>query len=159
MWLALRLLILTAALVSGCLFDPMGDLLEGLDVPAMRVLPPWVPSVALWALLLGAACVLPLLVLAAVGVQAINPLGRGVFQEPGWDTNFLDLRDPAHFFHLAGYAFVVAGVGRTAVDLYAHTSVGHSGMGWLAAGLAFLAGVRLCRRVFKKRYKSNQVQS
>ena len=153
MWLVLRVFALTAAFVCGCVFDPIGQLLEGLDGPAARMLPDWaVPSV-LWVLVVLSALLAPVLVLAAVGVQVINPFRSRAFSKPGWRTRFVDPRDPTHFIHLFGYMLIAAGVGRTGTQLATEGAVSHCGIGWLLGGVGFLWGVRLCMRVYRSYYE------
>ena len=157
MWLVLRVLALTAAFVCGCLFDPFGQLLAELDGPAAEMLPDWGMPFVFWLLVALSALLAPVLVLAAVGVQVINPFrSRVFFSKPGWRTRFVNLNDPAHFFHLFGYMSIAAGVGRTVVQLAAKGTVGQSGIGWLLGGVGFLSGVRLCMCVYRSYYEEDK---
>jgi hypothetical protein len=155
MWLTVRLVALAIAFVSGCLFDPMGDFLEELDVPALQVLPEGTLPLALWILVVAAACATPPIVLAVVGVQVVNPLNTATFHKPGWRTNFVDVRDPGQFIHLFGYVLIAAGIGRAAADLATAGAPGHSAVGWILGGAGFLLGVRLCMRVYRSHYETD----
>jgi len=153
MWLTLRLLGVIAAFILGALFDPMGQFLREIGAqPTAGMSPGWLMPLGVGLLTGLCALLTPLLVLAAVGMQAVSPFGVRAFRRPGWRTSFLDLRDPAHFFHFFGYFTVAAGLGRTLAQLATEGSVGCSGIGWLSGGLGFLLGVRLSMRVYRSRY-------
>jgi hypothetical protein len=47
-----------------------------------------------------------------IGMQAINPRSAPYWRYPSWACNPFTLREPLQFFHLGGYFFLAAGVGR-----------------------------------------------
>lgn len=127
-WIAVRAGILALSMISGTtLLTP--DVLEA--------------SYGIgWTDLLIAFGVAAAGVSVVIGLQALNPWSGKSWLRPSWSANPFDLNNPLHFFHLAGFTFLAAGVG--ALLMLPH--VGSSGL--RVAGLAIVGGTGILAGVF-----------
>ncbi|HEX3835477.1 MAG TPA: hypothetical protein VHW25_00815 [Steroidobacteraceae bacterium] len=72
----------------------------------------WVPSRPVSGLmLLGMVAYGVIVIPVVVWAQRLNPRNKPLWHSPSWRRNPLTLRDPMQFFHMAGFAFVVFGLG------------------------------------------------
>ena len=107
----------------------------------------------LFVILCGGVIATPLFMLAIIGVQAVNPFSKPRWTKPSWQTNFLQLRDPLHGFHMLGYVAMFLGLGAGSATIIAPDgAIMWLGPVWMAQGLSVLCGVRLCMRVFSNKY-------
>ena len=92
--------------------------------------------------------VVPLVLLAIIGVQALNPWSRPSWSKPNWSDNFLALGDPLRFFHFASFFFLASAAGSLASSLLSHSEQFGSAKALLAAGVGGWIGVRACTHVY-----------
>jgi len=53
----------------------------------------------------------PLALIFVIGIQAFNPFSAPLWTKPSWRSNFLNLRDPLHFFHFGAFAVLAGAAG------------------------------------------------
>ncbi|MET2972229.1 hypothetical protein [Vibrio harveyi] len=93
-----------------------------------------------------------LALLSVIGFQAVNPVSKKVWLEPSWDINPFTLSQPLVVFHFLACIVTVQALVNLVVsiikgDLYEFSLIG------CVAGLSILAGVRLVRIVFRRKFQ------
>ncbi|ETT13456.1 putative membrane protein [Vibrio parahaemolyticus 50] len=93
-----------------------------------------------------------LALLSVIGFQAINPFSKKVWLEPSWDINPFTLSQPLVVFHFLACIVTVQALVNLVIsiikgDLYEFSLIG------CVAGLSILAGVRLARIVFRRKFQ------
>jgi len=145
-WKIARIILIVASFASG--------VVEGLYVPGEIFQDLYhnfgILGVAL--LLLFPVVFFPVAMLLVIGVQFVNPFTSPKWTAPTWNSNFLNLRDPMHFFHLVAFMGVSGGVGLLACSPFVGLWVLFEGVSCLASSVSLLLGIRLCMKVFKSKY-------
>ena len=95
---------------------------------------------------------IPLGLLLVIGVQYINPFQDKQWTAPSMDSNFLNFKNPVHFFHAGGYFFAAAGLGMIVGAFYQGASNVIFGFGLLSGSIGLLLGVKLCVKVYRKKF-------
>ena len=107
---------------------------------------------------IGAGMLLGLLImppafLAVIGIQAVNHMSAPVWTRPNWSSNFLNLRDPLHFFHFGAWCIMAAGPGMILMAPFTHWLYAAWGALVIAGCAEMLWVVRLCARVYRRKYQ------
>ena len=142
-WVYIRLFVLMLFAVGTCFSED-----ELADIP--------------WTFL-GFSCLaimifIPIMIVVIISGFAHNPLTSARWRGPSWKTNFLNLRDPLHFFHFGGCISIILGLVRIARTLLLHLTFDKGGLLSVFCGLAVLSGVRLCLLLFKKKYRPETIE-
>jgi hypothetical protein len=94
-------------------------------------------------------------VLFILTILRLNPLSWSrLWTAPSWSANPFDPRQPAQFFHLAGWCFVALGL---SAALYV-SLIGASNFFYLiplSFGVGMLAGVKFSEGVFREQFEEN----
>ncbi len=72
---------------------------------------------------------------------------------PNIDTNFINFRDPLHFFHAASHVYSFGGIAIIIASFLNHMSDIRNGLYALAVGVGLIIGVKLCIIVCRKKYQ------
>jgi len=95
----------------------------------------------------------PIILLAIIGVQYKNPLQDKPWTKPNMDSNFLNFKDPLHFFHAAGIFAVACGLGHILGAAFNSWRTVTIGLGVLSGSLGIFIGVAMCVRVYRKKFQ------
>jgi hypothetical protein len=95
---------------------------------------------------------MPPMLLGVIGIQAINPFSAPVWTRPSWETNFLNLGDPLHFFHCGGWCFIATGPGMILMAPFTHWLNAVWGIMVIVGGIELLWAVRLCEKVYRRKF-------
>jgi hypothetical protein len=140
-WFWVRLACIGSAVVLSQLASVVG--------PSDPLPVPWLP--------LGAAALLsllfmPFMLLAVIGVQAVNPMSDDRWSVPRHDTNPFRLGDPLHLFHFAAFLIIGCGIGSIVGAIWAGWLSLGMGLFQVLGGLMLLLSVRWCIKVYKHKY-------
>jgi hypothetical protein len=155
MWYWVRIGLLVAFFAMGIVF-PYNDF--RIDVFAAAVpggIPVLVIGMCIFAILFP-----PLALIFVIGIQAVNPYSAPRWTKPSWRSNFLNLRDMLHFFHFGAFAGLAGAAGSALGSLAVQGRLDFVVAVMQAlASLGFLAGVRLCMRVYRFKYQDKPPQA
>ncbi len=88
-----------------------------------------------------------------LGFQSRNPRSAEYWSMPTWRSNWLDFRDPAHFFHLAAFIGIAFGAGLLSGFLMGHHGKLMDGIACIGAGSGLLVCLRRCPKLFPHKYR------
>ena len=104
-----------------------------------------------WAALVIIGLVMPVGLVAVIGVQFLNPRSAPIWEYPSWRSNFLNLRQPLHFFHFAGYVCLAQGIGAITKTFIAHTPTTPLVLSGFVLAASTAVGVWACTRVYHRK--------
>lgn len=148
-WKIARIILIVASFASG--------VVEGLYVPGAIFQDLYhnfgILGVAL--LLLFPVVFVPVAMLFVIGVQFVNPFTSPKWKAPTWNSNFLNLRDPLHFFHLGAFLGVSGAAGLLVCSPFAGLWVFLAGVSCLTASVSLLLSIRLCMKVYASKFEAS----
>lgn len=152
-WKIARLVLCVFAVIQGMIAPFLHELI---DLPKDAALSSIIPLP--WSLLLIVIPMLffPIVMLFAIGIQASNPFSAVHWTHADWDSNFLSMSDPLHFFHFGAYEILCCGIGAVLTSPFAESRVWIEGLSWISSGIGLLLGIKLCERCFPQKFKSAQ---
>jgi hypothetical protein len=92
--------------------------------------------------------------LLVIGVQSINPYSAVRWTKPSWDSNFLNPRDPMHFVHLGAFMALAVAAGLIICSPFVGLWVFLEGVSCLASSAGLFLGIRLCMKVFARKFEA-----
>jgi len=163
MWYRVRIGLLVTFFALGIIFGiifpynefRIDDFVDALATALPVGIPVLVIGMCIFALLF-----YPLGLIFVIGIQAVNPFSAPRWTKPSWRSNFLNLRDPLHFFHFFAFAGLAGAAGSALGSLAVQGRLDFLVVAMQAlAGLGILAGVRLCLRVYRFKYQDEPPQA
>lgn len=92
---------------------------------------------------------MPVMLLAIIGLQALNPWSDDLWTRPTHRSNPFRLGNPLLLFHFAAYFAAASGLGVLVSSLWHGLYAAAYGALGILGAASVLVGVRLCMRVFK----------
>jgi hypothetical protein len=96
----------------------------------------------------------PPAIVMVISVQSINPFQNRQWTLPDWDSNFLNLRNPLHFFHAGAFFIAFSSIGTILASFFSDLSYLIAGLGGLSGSAGMLIGVKLCTKICSKKFQS-----
>ena len=146
LWASGRLILCGAAFVSGLIGDGAQAMEPQLRLhiaaeTALAVLSPLVTYLGVWFVL---------------GVQSQNSDSAQYWTIPTWKSNWLNFRDPAHFFHAGAFGVLALGAGLLGGFLVGNHGKVMDAIACMGGGLGLLVGVKRCPKLFPHKYRHDQ---
>jgi hypothetical protein len=106
-----------------------------------------------WTALVIIGLVMPVGLVAVMGVQCVNPRSAPTWEYPSWRSNFLNLRQPLQFFHFAGYVSLAQGIGATVKALLSRVPITPMVLSGFVIAASAAVGVWAwaCTRVYRRK--------
>ncbi len=142
LWASGRLILCGAAFVSGLISDG-GEAIEtqlSLQIAVdtvLVVLSPLLAYLGLWFV---------------IDVQSRTSYSAQYWTIPTWKSNWLNVRDPAHFFHAGAFGVLALGAGLLAGFLVGNHGKLMDAVACIGGGLGLLVGVKRCPKLFPHKY-------
>ncbi|MBN2513793.1 MAG: DUF3592 domain-containing protein [Sedimentisphaerales bacterium] len=77
-------------------------------------------------------------------IQSKNPFQNTQWTLPDWDSNFLNMKNPLHFFHAAAYFIAASSFGLIIASFFSSTSYLPIGLAGVSSWGGVLIGIKLC---------------
>ena len=146
LWFKIRMGVMAAGFVIGLIAS------GALPVDELRELPTPMLGVLTAVVIIGLA-LMPVMLIAVVGVQAINPASDERWDVPSHRSNPFRLGNPLTFFHFIGCTIAVASLGFIVSGIWNGLYAVIYGVLLLIGSAMVLLGVRLCTRIFKHKIR------
>lgn len=82
----------------------------------------------------------------------LSPFCRDEWELPKWNRCFFDLGDPVHLFHILAWTQIAMGCSRLLTCWFILSSIDIFAVSQLCNAGSIFLGIRLARKVFKKKY-------
>jgi hypothetical protein len=96
---------------------------------------------------------IPLALVMVMSVQSINPFQNKQWTLPDWDSNFLNFRNPLQFLHTAAFFIAANSIGTILASFFSNSSYLVMGLGGISGSAGVLLGVKLCTKVYRKKFQ------
>ncbi len=87
-----------------------------------------------------------------IGIQYVNPCTGERWTVPHWNSNFLNLRDPLHFLHLAKCLALAMAIGSVAALPFGGSSYLLQSLMYLSCFFGIHLGIGICIRMFGTKF-------